>query len=240
MIFLYKTTPFKKKLLFKHKISNDFMFFIFLIKEFLKLKNIYTHNILKLSIFLLNLFSIKFLFFIRHINIYITILYKKNIFFQIYSIEICYWKNKKYIDSFLQLKKISQKILLIKKISRTRAKGRVKRYKVVLILGNKSGWFGLGYNKDYYIQEAISKARLNAFKNIYIISILYSNLLNNIMHIQSKSKRLYLFFSKYNRIISKNYVIRILFDFVGLTNIKSKLIRYNNIYNILKILLKKI
>lgn len=228
----------KKKLLFKHKIFNDFIFFIFLFKEYLKIKNIYTHNILKFSIFLLNLFSIKFLFYIQYINIYPIIFYKKNILYQLYSIEIYYWKYYKHTKSILKIKKnFFQKILLINKTSRTREKGRVKRYKVIIIVGNKKGWFGLGYHKDYYVREAISKARLNAFKNIYILPLFFSNVMNNRIEIQNNSKKLYMFFSKYKTIFSKNYIIRILFDFVGLINVNSKIFKLNNIYNIINFLL---
>lgn len=69
--------------------------------------------------------------------------------------------------------KLIQKILVCKKTSRTREKGRINRFKVIIILhAYNEQWFGIGEGKDFYLQNALLKARIKAFKNIYFTSSL--------------------------------------------------------------------
>lgn len=243
MIFLNKKIYNKKYIYYKNinllyfiKIINDFIFFSFLIKEYIKIYNLFSFNLLKNFINLLNIIAIKYILYNIYNNIFnitTTINYK------IYILELFYWKNKNFINynKYLLFNTIEQKILLIKKVSKTRAKGRIKKYKIIIIIGNKSGWFGIGCSKDYYLQDAISKSRLHAFKNIYQISLFYSNLLKNNIYIKKKFKKLYLFSYNYKIKISSSYIIRLLFYFIGINNFNSKIIGINNIYKILSLII---
>ena len=238
MIFLNKINKniFSKKnnLLYSIKLFNDFIFFSFLIKEYIKVHNIYSIYLLKNSIYLLNMLAIKYIIYIMYNNIFYI---NNNIYYKIYTLELFYWKNRNFINYNKYLYKIEKKILLIKKVSKTRAKGRIKKYKIIVLIGNKTGWFGIGFSKDYYLQDAIAKARLHAFKNIYYIPLFYSKLLKNNIYIEKKFKKLYLFSSNYKIKVSSHYVIRLLFYFIGINNISSKIIGINNIYNILSLIL---
>ncbi len=240
MIFLNtrrqnKNIFFKTKLIYSIKLCNDFIFFINLIKEYIKLRTIDLLPSLKNFIYFLNILSIKYILY----TLYYKVFFIKNYFFyQIYNLELFYWNSNNFIKYFNKKYNIEQKILLIKKVSRTRAKGRIKRYKVILLIGNKSGWFGIGYSKNYYLQEAISNARIHAFKNIYQIPLFYSNLLKNHILVKQKTKKLYLFSSKYKIQPPTNYVIRVLVNFIGITNVTSKFIKIHNIYNTLSLILK--
>lgn len=230
--FIYKPT----KLIYSIKLFTDFIFFIFLIKEYINIQILYSIHVLKNSIYLLNILAVKYILFTIYYNIFSI---KNYSFYKIYNLELFYWKNKSFnIYNSNKKYNIEQKILLIKKISRTRAKGRIKRYKVIVLIGNKSGWFGIGYSKNYYLQEAISNARSHAFKNIYQIPLFYSNILKNNIYLEQKFKKLYLFSSKYKIQTSRNYILRVLFDFIGISNISSKVIGLNNIYNIISLILK--
>nr|YP_009186565.1 ribosomal protein S5 [Cyclospora cayetanensis]AKO71983.1 ribosomal protein S5 [Cyclospora cayetanensis]ANJ44338.1 ribosomal protein S5 [Cyclospora cayetanensis]ANN13272.1 ribosomal protein S5 [Cyclospora cayetanensis]ANN13301.1 ribosomal protein S5 [Cyclospora cayetanensis]ANN13330.1 ribosomal protein S5 [Cyclospora cayetanensis] len=237
MIFLnkkFKIKLFKQpNLLYSIKLYNDFIFFSYLIKEYIKIYTNFSIYIIKNFIYLLNILAVKYIIYYSN-NKYIF----NNIYHTIYILELISWKkelifkfNKKYNYS------IEQKILLIKKISKTRAKGRINKYKVILILGNKTGWFGIGYSKHFYLQEAISNARLHAFKNIYHFPLFYSNKITNNIYIEKKIKKLYLFSSIRKIHMSRHYVIRVLFNFIGYDIIYSKLIKLNNIYNILSLIL---
>lgn len=230
--FIYKPT----KLIYSIKLFTDFIFFIFLIKEYINIQISYSIHVLKNSIYLLNILAVKYILFTIYYNIFSI---KNYSFYKIYNLELFYWKNKSFnIYNSNKKYNIEQKILLIKKISRTRAKGRIKRYKVIVLIGNKSGWFGIGYSKNYYLQEAISNARSHAFKNIYQFPLFYSNILKNNIYLEQKFKKLYLFSSKYKIQTSRNYILRVLFDFIGISNISSKVIGLNNIYNIISLILK--
>lgn len=145
MIFLNKKIYNKKYIYYKNinllyfiKIINDFIFFSFLIKEYIKIHNLFSFNLLKNFINLLNIIAIKYILY----NMYNNIFNIKNIiYYKIYILELFYWKNKNFINynKYLLSNNIEQKILLIKKVSKTRAKGRIKKYKIIIIIGNKSG-----------------------------------------------------------------------------------------------------
>lgn len=222
------------------KLYSDLIFILFLIKEYLKIKNMFfsTYN-LKCILYIVNIFTYKCILN----NIY-SIFNRINIkneylFLNIYKkIMINLNCTKRNVQEIFFSKNIFQKVLKIQKISKTRAKGKIKRYKVMLIIGNKNGWFGIGYGKDQYISEAISKARLNAYKNIYTTSLLYSNILKNNKFLElNKNRKLLLLSYKYKTIYSKKYILRVLFDFLGLNNINSKLIKIKNTNRIIDLLI---
>lgn len=172
------------KLLFYFYFLKDFIFYkYFLIKNnlFFLLINIYlslfnshmikfvnkTHNRIfkskirnNLKIYYLCIIK---LFLIYNYNLFLIFFYQKN----------------KY-------RNILQKIIELQKISKTRKKGRIRRFKIFLLIGAKNYWVGVGIAKDFYLQKAINKARFAAFKKIYFFFIIlekilfYSNILKNI------------------------------------------------------------
>nr|YP_003795437.1 ribosomal protein S5 [Chromerida sp. RM11]ADJ66625.1 ribosomal protein S5 [Chromerida sp. RM11] len=61
---------------------------------------------------------------------------------------------------------ILQEVLEYRGVSRTRAGGRSRRFRVLLVIGRKTGWVGVGLGKHKYIPEAIQKAKRDAARNI--------------------------------------------------------------------------
>lgn len=121
------------------KLLNDFIFFIFLLKEYSLTYKLFSINSIKNFIYLLTLLAIKYILYIKYKKAFYLNNYNIN---QIYNIELFYWKHKNIKKSFS--KNIEQKVLFINKISRTRKKGRIKRYKAIVLVGEKNGWFGIG------------------------------------------------------------------------------------------------
>nr|QEH58553.1 ribosomal protein S5 [Piridium sociabile] len=54
-------------------------------------------------------------------------------------------------------------------ISRTRKGGRFRRFKVLIISGNKNGWVSLGIGKNKYLNEALNQALFNINNNVILI-----------------------------------------------------------------------
>lgn len=142
MIFLQIPTKvtfsLNNTLLFKTKFLSDFLFFIFLLKELLNIYDVLLKYTAKKIIYLLNLIAVKYTLCIK----YLIIIEDKECYtFKIYTLQLIYWYSTYSFSSFsLQKNRILfQKILFIKKISRTKTKGRVRRYKVLLLIGTKSG-----------------------------------------------------------------------------------------------------
>ncbi len=233
----YNTNTIYAKSFYPIKIANDFLFFSFILKEYIRLHVLPSLNSLTTTIYLLNILAIKYLLFTTYISTFARINSSspRN---QAYSLELLFWSAQKILTLNIKaVNNIEQKILCIKKISRTRERGRIRRYKVIVLVGNKSGWFGIGSSKSYYLQEALSSARTHAFKNIYHLPVFYSQLLKNKMCQKQRARRLYLFSSMSKLQSPAHYVLRVLFDFAGITNIRSKVIRIDNIYNILSLIL---
>lgn len=54
-------------------------------------------------------------------------------------------------------------------VSRTRAGGRSRRFRVLMVIGRKMGWVGVGLGKHKYIPEAMQKAKREAARNICLL-----------------------------------------------------------------------
>lgn len=161
------TTVLYKKLLYYTELRSlgDFLFFIHILLGIINIYN--THFTLKKYIFILNLVCSK----------YVSIFQGK---------DLCFFAGYKYSSKeiheylelflereapdhvFLEKYKLQQRVILCKKVSRTRRKGRINRYKIIIMLYDDSEtWFGIGKAKDFYLYNALSKARLNSLKNIF-------------------------------------------------------------------------
>ena len=67
---------------------------------------------------------------------------------------------------FSQKQPILQEVLEYRGVSRTRAGGRSRRFRVLMVIGRKTGWVGVGLGKHKYIPEAMQKAKREAAKNV--------------------------------------------------------------------------
>lgn len=151
----------------KLRILEELLFFTCLLLETIR-----TLNVIKLTadyICLLNYIFIKYIYLnkIKQVTVNELVTYRNT-------------NVSDYLLIFLEIDKIKeedkgqneykQKVVLCKKVSRTRRKGRVCRYKVILITYSTAfTWFGIGVAKDFFLQNAVHKARINSFKNIFSI-----------------------------------------------------------------------
>ena len=235
---MYYTDKIKKPLYtnvdnnIKLSYLNDFLFFISILKNYIQYNQT---NLL----YILNKFIIKYILYIKYIswhtnnyNIYIS-------FYNLLLYNLFSFKSNTIVK-YNDIKNINQKIVLIKRVSRTRKKGRVRRYKVLLFIGNKSGWIGFGSSKDYYLQDAILKARKKAFNNIYYIPASYFNSFKSSNTIlDKKNKKIYIDINTKNILkVPRSFIIRSFFECLGVYNINSKKIGSLNIYNTINYILK--
>ena len=64
-----------------------------------------------------------------------------------------------------------EKILDIRRVARVTAGGKRFKFRVSIIIGDKRGKIGIGIAKGFDIQEAISKAKHQAEKNLFNVPI---------------------------------------------------------------------
>lgn len=150
------------------------------------------------------------------------------IYFYIYK----YNNNIKLNNSIIKLNNnIIEKIIEIKKISYTIKKGRIKRYKIVLILGNKQGWIGLGVSKNININKAIISAKIKALNNIYYFKYSILNIYKlRYIYINYSKFFIKLQFKIYNYLNIRFLLLKYLFECLGYFNCKI-IIYYNIIHN---------
>lgn len=150
----------------KIKAFNEFLFFVYLLLEIAQIGN--KKGISAEYIYLLNFVFVKYILLFKKVN---TVFYDRTICFLAKDIT-CYLRiffdSEKNGDSFKIDRNCKQIVLLCKRVARTRKKGRVCRYKVILLsYSTSSRWFGIGEAKDFFLHNAIAKARLKSLFNIY-------------------------------------------------------------------------
>nr|BAL70573.1 small subunit ribosomal protein 5 [Plasmodium malariae] len=231
---------------------------IFKIKNENKLNNFY------ILFYILMLFKIIFIIFYKKIKKYsnsflykifsILIIYLKIFvifiysYFNIYDFNYIYFYIYKYNKNILfnfdknifNNINIIDKIIEIKKISYTIKKGRIKRYKILLLIGNKQGWIGIGIGKCNNINKAIIIAKIKALNNIYYFKYSILNMYKlEYVYLNYNKIFIKLQFKIYNYFDIKFLLLKYLFECLGYFNCKI-IIYYNiinNKYNLLKKLL---
>lgn len=71
----------------------------------------------------------------------------------------------------LSLTDFEEKIVNIKRISKTTKGGRVMRFSALAVIGNKKGVVGFGMGKSNEVPDAIKKAIKNANNNLFMIKM---------------------------------------------------------------------
>ena len=141
----------------KNKFENEFKVFSFLSKLFSFLLKLYFKQIQTVS--LKNLLLI---------NNYQKFIYKRYILnCNKYKNTVPWLQNISTYGSYSTI--IKKKIIQIKRISSTNKKGRIFRYKVIVGIGSKKSWVGVGMAKSTDLIKATTQAYVSACKNIYYL-----------------------------------------------------------------------
>jgi len=90
---IFKIKPFKKislhipYLFYKNKVLSDFIFFIYVFKEYTNLYIVSTQHFLTVYIYILNLIAVKYIIFYKNITSFFI---KENCSFKIYNMQLIY------------------------------------------------------------------------------------------------------------------------------------------------------
>nr|WPW47583.1 ribosomal protein S5 [Coccidia sp. AB-2023a] len=126
------------------------------------------------------------------------------------------------------------KILDIKQVSRTRKGGRQRRFRVLLICGNYTGWLGIGIGKGNNITEATNKARYSAYKYIYYFNITLSGSIFKSIETKFKKTKLILKPLSIGKGLIVPSLVRNILELIGYKNVWGVLIGSNNKLNMAK------
>nr|QEM01656.1 30S ribosomal protein S5 [Nephromyces sp. ex Molgula occidentalis] len=136
---------------------------------------------------------------------------------------------------------IKYKILNIQKISKTTKKGRNKKFKLITVSGNGTGWFGIGISKDINFSTALNNSYKNSLQNIFFIDKNYFNNISFNNNLFNKFKSSYLLIKpsfKYGKGIKSSTYLKNIFELAGMNNLSTKLKGSNNKLNVIGALKK--
>nr|AQX44056.1 small subunit ribosomal protein 5 [Plasmodium ovale wallikeri] len=234
----------KNNIIINNKLDNFYiLYYIFtLFKSFFVILNIKYNKEYLYKIYY---------FLILYIRLYYYIMFKNNKYnynYYIYNFNYIYFYIYEYnnqiifnYNSKINNINIIEKIIEIKKISYTIKKGRIKRYKIILLIGNKQGWVGIGIGKSINMNKAILLSKVKAFNNIYYFKYSILNLYKlKYVYVNCNKFFIKIKFKICNYFDIKFLLLKYLFECLGYLNCKI-IIYYNiisNKYNLLsKILL---
>ena len=124
-------------------------------------------------------------------------------------------------------------VICINRVSKATTGGRAMRFNSVVVVGDGKGHVGLGFGKANEVASAVNKARENAKKSIFKISLINGTIPHRI-DIKYSSVRLMLKPASPGTGIIAGGPVRAIMEQVGITNILSKNTGSTNAINVAK------
>ena len=124
-------------------------------------------------------------------------------------------------------------VICINRVSKATTGGRAMRFNSVVVVGDGKGHVGLGFGKANEVASAVNKARENAKKSIFKISLINGTIPHRI-DIKYSSVRLMLNPASPGTGIIAGGPVRAIMEQLGITNILSKNTGSTNAINVTK------
>ena len=126
-----------------------------------------------------------------------------------------------------------ENVIQIKRVSKATTGGRSMRFNSVVVVGDGKGHVGLGFGKANEVASAVNKARENAKKSIFKVSLINGTIPHKI-DIKYSSVRLMLKPASPGTGIIAGGPVRAIMEQLGITNILSKNTGSTNAINVVK------
>ena len=126
-----------------------------------------------------------------------------------------------------------EKVVSIKRVSRTVKGGRIFKFAVVVIVGNKKGKVGMGTGKSGEIPDAVRKGIENAKKNMRRIALRGTTIPHDIVGEFGAGKVLLKPAPEGTGVIAGGPV-RAVVELLGIKDIRTKSIKSNNSINVVR------
>ena len=126
-----------------------------------------------------------------------------------------------------------EKVVMIKRISKTTKGGRNMRFSVLVVVGDKKGSVGFGMGKSLEIPNAMSKATKNAKNNIVKVKINHGTIYHNIIGKACAARVLLKPAPKGTGIVAGG-AIRAVIELAGYTDIYTKNLGKNTAQNMIQ------
>ena len=147
-----------------------------------------------------------------------------------------YITNENY--DFIEKKdSIFEKLVTIKRSAKVTKGGRVFGFSAITVIGDKNGKFGIGKGKSKEIPSAIQKSIENAKNNLVFIKLNNGTIFSEIF-VKYCSTKLIMLPAKDGTGIIAPFVIRTIFEAIGIKNIFTKCFGSRNQNNVINCAIK--
>lgn len=128
---------------------------------------------------------------------------------------------------------LKENLVWTRSVSKTVKGGRIRRFTVVMVVGDANGHVGYGLGKAAEIPDAIQKAIEDAKKNVIKISLKGTTIPHEIIGVYGAGKVLLKPAAAGTGVIAGG-AVRAVLDMAGIKDIRTKCLRSNNPTNVVK------
>ena len=128
-------------------------------------------------------------------------------------------RNKKFYNI-----EFEERVLSVRRVVKVVKGGRIFSFSVLVVIGSKNGYFGVGLGKALEVTEARKKAINRAKRNLYRVVLTKEGTIPHLVESKYGSTRVVLRPASVGRGIIAGGVMRVIFECIGIRDIVAKCI----------------
>ncbi len=136
-------------------------------------------------------------------------------------------RNKKFYNV-----EFEERVLSVRRVVKVVKGGRIFSFSVLVVIGSKNGYFGVGLGKALEVTEARKKAINRAKRNLYKVVLTKEGTIPHLVEAKYGSTKVVLRPASVGRGIIAGGVMRVIFECIGIKDVVAKCIGSSNPCNL--------